>query len=99
MFGEYTQQREIRIRFHGKANDMRNLGKCLIEDSKVTLERCQAVNVGRRADFLSDPLERHFLREHFAVAIFEMIHLSPLAISISLDGALKEPSSSWDETR
>ncbi len=78
---------------------MRDLGESLIENLIVALERRQAVNVRRRADFPGDALERHFFREHFAVAIFKVVHLSLLAISISLDGALKEPSSSWDETR
>ena len=75
------------------------LGKSLIEDLEVALERRQAVHVGRRADFAGDALERHFLGEHFAVAVFEMIHGSPRGISTSLDGALKEPSSSCDEIR
>ena len=97
--GEGAEQREIGIRFYRKTHDVAHLGESLIEDFEMALERRQAVNIRRRADFLRDALERHLLGEHLTVAVFKMIHLSPRATSTSLDGALNEPSNNCDETR
>ena len=77
LLGERPQQRQVGIGLDGKTHDVRHSGKSLIEDLEVALERRQAVHVGRRADFPGDALERHFLGEHFAAAVFEMVHGSP----------------------
>ena len=89
----------LEFAFTEKHTMWRNLGESLIEDFEMALQRRQAVNIRRRADFLRDALERHLLGEHLTVAVFKMIHLSPRATSTSLDGALNEPSNNCDETR
>src|ERR1043166_3603017 len=72
--GEGADDREVRIRFHRKANEMVETAQLGVELAEMIFERVLRVHVKRRAVFLHERVDAHAFAEQLAADIPKIMH-------------------------